>query len=427
MPDAVIVGARAAGSAAAIALARAGRSVIALDRARFPSDTLSTHLLFPGGVAELQALGALDRVRELGAPPMPAALVGAAGMTATGAYTPIDGIAHALCVRRKGLDAALVATAREAGAEVREKVKVTDLVWDGDRVAGVVADGEELRAPLVVGADGRSSTVARLVGASEPYRRWDNERACAFAYWRDEREEWRGIAAQWREGPELGTAFPCDGGLVLVLLMPPVQRLPAFRADPEGEYLRTIEAMPPLRERLDRCALESKVRIGARLPSYFRRSAGPGWALPGDAGHFKDPVTAQGIRDALRFGRRLGECAAPVLDEPRVLDRALRAWEREREHACLETYQWTTLLGRAEALNPLEAELYRAISREPGLSGPMLDVFARSRRPFSVFTPRQGLALAAKAVARRRPRALRTAAREVRINLRFRAERAGVA
>ncbi len=425
--DALVVGARAAGSAAAIALARAGRRVIALDRAHFPSDTLSTHLLFPGGVAELQALGALDRVRALGAPPMPAALVGAAGMTASGAYTPIDGIAHALCVRRTGLDAALVETAREAGAEVRERVRVTDLVWEGDRVAGVVADGEALRAPLVVGADGRTSTVARLVGAEEPYRQWDNQRACAFAYWRDGRDEWRGIAAQWREGEELGTAFPCDGGLVLVLLMPPVERLPAFRADPVGEYVRTLEAIPPLRERLDGCALDSKVRIGARLPSYFRRSAGPGWALPGDAGHFKDPVTAQGIRDALRFGRRLGERAAPVLDDPAALDGELRAWEREREHACLETYQWTTLLGRAEALNPIEAELYRTISRQPGLSGPLLDVFARSRRPFSVFTARQAVGLTARALAHRRPGALRTAAREARLSLRFSAERARAA
>ena len=128
--DVVIVGARCAGSAAAIGFARAGRRVVALDRVTFPADTISTHLLWPGGVAELQALGALDRVRALGAPPLPRALAGAGELVIRSDFTPVDGIDYALCVRRPGLDAALVATAREAGAEVREGARVTDLVMD---------------------------------------------------------------------------------------------------------------------------------------------------------------------------------------------------------------------------------------------------------------------------------------------------------
>src|SRR3954454_10630010 len=116
--DAVIVGARCAGSATAIALARAGRRVVALDRVSFPADTISTHLLWPGGVAELQALGALERVMALGAPPLPCALAGAGELEVRGSFSPVDGIGFALCVRRPGLDAALVATAREAGADV---------------------------------------------------------------------------------------------------------------------------------------------------------------------------------------------------------------------------------------------------------------------------------------------------------------------
>src|SRR6476659_7415102 len=123
--DAVIVGARCAGSATATALARAGRRVVALDRVSFPADTISTHLLWPGGVAELQALGALERVRALGAPALPHALAGAGELEVRGGYTAVDGIDHALCVRRTGLDAALVATARDAGAEVREGARVT--------------------------------------------------------------------------------------------------------------------------------------------------------------------------------------------------------------------------------------------------------------------------------------------------------------
>ncbi len=428
--DAVVVGARCAGTATAIGLARAGRRVVALDRARFPSDTLSTHLLFAGGVAELDALGALGRVEALGPPRLEQAHVAAAGAGVTTRCTPIDGIDYALCVRRPGLDAALVETARAAGAEVREGVKATELVREDGRVAGVRVNGEdgerELRAPLVVGADGRRSLVARLVGAEQPRRLNVNGRACFFAYFEDARPDWRGVAAQWREGAELGTAFPCDGGLVLVLLMPPVDGARASRGDPQGVFESTLARIPALAERLRGCRQQGKVRGALDLPSFFRRSAGPGWALAGDAGHFKDPVTAQGIRDALRFGRRLGETAAPVLDEPPALDTALREWERERDRACLETYQWTNLLARGEEVTPLEAELYREIDGRPERGRELLDVFSRSRRPAEVFTMRRGLRLAARALGRRgadRPEVMRLAARELGVDLRHRLER----
>ena len=428
--DAVVVGARCAGSAAATALARAGRRVVVVDRARFPSDTLSTHLLFAGGVAELGAIGARERVEALGAPRLTLAHVAAGGFGVTTGCTPVNGIGYSLCVRRTGLDAALVQTAREAGAEVHEGVRVTGLVWDGRRVAGVRVAGaggeRELRAPLVVGADGRRSTVARLVGAQRPHRANANGRACFFSYFEDGRPDWRGVAAQWRSGRELGTAFPCDGGLVLVLLMPPGDRGPAFRANPQAEYERTLGLLPELAERLRGCTQKAKVRGATDLPSYFRRSSGPGWALAGDAGHFKDPVTAQGIRDALRYGRRLGEFAAPALDDARALDRALGDWERERDRDCLEVYQWTNLLARAEGLSPMEAELYRWMDRRPQLGRELLDVFARSRRPSQVFTARRAGRLAAFALARRgadRQAVLSTIGRDARVDLRDRADR----
>jgi len=400
--DAVVVGARCAGSGTAVALARAGRRVVVLDRVRFPADTISTHLLWPGGVAELQALGALERVRALGAPPLPRALAGAGRLVVRGDYTPVDGIDHAMCVRRSGLDAALVETAREAGAEVREGVGVEALVTVAGRVAGVrCADGSELRAPLVIGADGRRSTVARHVGAERPHRESASGRACFYAYWEDARPEWRAVAAQWREGAELGTAFPCDGGLALVLLQPPAARAGEFRGDLAGCYERTVGSIPGLAERLEGCRIATKVRAATGIASYFRRSAGPGWALAGDAGHFKDPVTAQGIRDALRYGRLLGEAAAPALDDPRALDRALARWERERDRDCLEIYQWTNLLARGEPMSPLELELYRSAARDPLLARALLDVFSRSARPSDVLTVRRGARLAARALARR--------------------------
>lgn len=402
--EVIVVGARPAGSATAIALARAGRRVVVLDRARFPSDTISTHLLWPGGVAELARLGARERVEALGAPRLPIGMATSDGVTVRGRYSTVDGIGHGLCVRRTGLDAALVATARAAGAEVREGSKVTGLIVESGRVAGVRYTGRdgtarELRAPLVVGADGRRSTVAKLLGVSEPYRRQPSGRACFFGYWTDPRTEWRNTAIQWRAEAELGTAFPCDGGLLLCLLQPPESRVADFRGDTLSEYLRTIKAMSGLAERLSGGELVGGVRSATGIESYFRRSSGPGWALPGDAGHFKDPVTAQGIRDALRYGRLLGEAVAPVLHTG-DLDATLLAWERRRENDCLEVYQWTNALAAGEPMTPLELELFRAARKHDGLTTRLLDVYSRTLRPAALVGPARGVALSATALAR---------------------------
>ena len=245
----------------------------------------------------------------------------------------------------------------------------------------------------------------------------ENGRGCYFAYWRDAQPEWREIAAQWRSGDELVTAFPCDDGLLLVLLMPPVERADDFKGDLEAEYERTVAAVPELAARLEGCERATKVRHTPSTMSYFRRSSGPGWALPGDAGHFKDPVTAQGIRDALRFGRLLGEAVAPALDDERALDRALRAWERRRDRECLEVYQWTNLIGRAEAMNPIEAELYRLAEGDRKLGTTFLDVFSRTVRPAKLLTARRFTRLTVRALIRgegSRGEVLRVAGRELR-------------
>ena len=186
--------------------------MIALDGASFPSDTLSTHLLFPSGVAEIKWLGALERVRALGAPELSVGRLWALDTEVRGTYTPVDGIDHGWCVRRAGLDHALVETARDAGADVRERTRVTEVVRDGQRVAGVrirTRDGEEgeIRAKLVVGADGRRSSVARMVDA-EPWLQWRNRRIMFYAYCTDPHPEWRSVAAQWRGGRELSPSFP---------------------------------------------------------------------------------------------------------------------------------------------------------------------------------------------------------------------------
>lgn len=390
--DVVIVGSRCAGTAAAIAFARRGRKVVALDGASFPSDTLSTHLFFPNHWEELELLGARDRVLELGAPLHTRAGLASPGVEVVGNFSKANGFNAGACVRRPGLDLALVQTARAAGAEVRERTRVTDLLFDPDgRVTGVryrQRDGEEgtIAAKLVVGADGRRSTIARLVGTTA-HHRWDNQRMMAYAYYEDTHDDLRNLAMQWRYNDDLVTVFPCDGGQLVALLMPPVARAEEFRRDAEAAFLDTVRRIPPFSFRLRDCNRVSKTLISYSHPSYFRHSHGPGWALAGDAGHFKDPVTAQGIRDALRFGRLLGETAAAHLDQPEALDAALARWEVDRDEQCLPMYQWANQLGRADSVSPIEDAAYRWFASQPDGPTQILDVFSRNRLATEVFTP----------------------------------------
>lgn len=390
--DAVVVGSRCAGSAAAIALARRGRTVVALDSASFPSDTLSTHLFFPNHWAELERLGARHRVLALDPPLHTRGGLAAPGVDVVGTYSAYDGLNFGSCVRRPGLDLALVETAREAGAEVRERVRVTGLLTGpSGRVTGVrftTRDGTagSITAKLVIGADGRRSTIARLVGATE-HHSWPNQRMMAFAYYEDTHDDERELAMQWRDGDDLVTVFPCDGGQAIALLMPPVHRAEDFRADAEAAFDAVVKRIPAFAERLRGCSRLGKIRTSVSHPSYFRHSHGPGWALAGDAGHFKDPVTAQGIRDALLFGRLLGEAVAPYLDDERALDAALAAWEDDRDQQCLSMYQWANGLGRDDTVSPIEDAAYRWFAARPGGPTEILDVFSRKRQAPQVFTP----------------------------------------
>jgi menaquinone-9 beta-reductase len=412
--DAVVVGSRCAGSAAAIALARRGRRVIALDRATFPSDTVSTHVLWATGVAELKWLGALERVRAVGAPEWRVGHFHTTILARTGQrldphgrMSPIDGIDYGLCTRRPGLDFALVETARSFGAEVREGADVEDIVWAGGRAAGVrykTADGalHEVRAKLVVGADGRRSTIAKLLGVEQPYRGSQAGRGLVFRYVKDPRgPDERDMCWRWQSGDTLGFFFPNDGNVGLVLFMPPKEEIKLFRRDPE-HFERKLESFPELKARLEGCEPLTKLRSVDDPHAFFRISSGPGWALAGDAAHFKDPVLAQGIRDALRFGRLLGDTVADTLDDSEKLDRALYAYELNRDRECLPSYYLGQRETRTRPLTQLQAEMYLELDADSqlgnqfvdllgdvGIADEYMDVAARQRDPRKFFTPRR--------------------------------------
>lgn len=425
--DVVVVGARPAGSATAITLARAGRRVLVIDRAHFPSDTLSTHVMFAGGVAELKLLGALDRVLAAGAPKCEAIDIGAEEHRFDCFFSPVEGIDYGLCTRRTELDWALVETTREAGAELWERARLVDLIWRSGRVGGIrCVDAEGVTrtvlADLVVGADGRDSTVAALVGADEPYRSSKPGRGLAFHYVTDPvaiaagDPVLRSRISKWSLGKEAGFYFPTnhDGGLAL--FMPPVEDIARFRRDPKGVWAEKVDGHEILRKRLEGTEVEGRLRHADDTDGFFRVSSGPGWALVGDAGSFKDPVIAQGIRDALHYGRILGEMVAGVLHDPAALDKQLRAYEKRRDLGVLPSFYWGMKQTRAKAANPVELEFFREATTNPALARDVADTFSRIITPQQSITYRRQVAWTLRAL--RRPGAdVRAIARAVRADL----------
>ncbi|MGH8999231.1 MAG: NAD(P)/FAD-dependent oxidoreductase [Acidimicrobiia bacterium] len=382
--DVVVVGARAAGSPAATELARRGRKVIVLDAATFPSDTLSTHVVFPTCVAELSALGALEPLLATGSPTIPRVLINHGGVDVDWHYTPVDGFDYGMCPRRTTLDHILVETARKAGAEVREATKITGLEWKGGRVSAVhTADRKgqtaTIACKLLIGADGRRSTVAELEGEKVPYRLDENGRGLVFMYVDDPYPPGspeRRHLYQWRIDDTLGMYFPtCDNG-GLVLFMPPREQVADFGQDLE-HWNERLERYPLLKERIAGGAPRTKLRKAADPFSYFRRSSGPGWALVGDAGHFKDPVIAQGVRDAIYYGRRLGMAAAASLDDPAWLDRRLYEWELDRDRDCLVSYHFALRLSLTHPVSPIELEMWKALEHDHALTRELGDTFSR--------------------------------------------------
>ena len=386
--DAAVVGARLAGCAFAAPLARAGRRVVVLDRMRFPSDQLSTHVLMPAGTSELAKIGALPRILALNPSRVRYVHVEVDGAVCRERVRPAaDGIDYGVCVPRDLQDLQLVEAAREQGADVRERCTVQSLVWHAGRVCGVryrdhAGAEHELRATLVVGADGRRSSTAALVGAWRPYRISRNGRGLVFRYLDDPlagRVEAQ-TYYQWRDGESFAFAFPTTpAGRLLVLLMGHRDEASVARRDPDGYWESKLRAHPGLDARVSGAPPGSKLRSTGETPAFFRASSGPGWALAGDAGHFKDPVTGQGMRDAMFAGRTLAEHVLAELDDPRAVDRATREWEAARDRECLPAYHFANADTRVERQSPALRELVREAGRtsEPDIS----DLFGRARTP----------------------------------------------
>ena len=370
--DAIVVGARVAGSPIAMLLARKGYDVLLLDRATFPSDTISTHLVHPPGVAALQRWGLLDSVAAAGCPAIntyafdfgPFTLSGAPGADGAVSYGP----------RRTVLDKLLVDAAAEAGAQVREGFSVESMVFEDDQVSGVRGHSKGGRtitelARVVIGADGRHSLVAQAVHP----RQYHEKPALLAGYY----AYWSGLPMNGRfetyVRPSRGmAAWPTNDDLTVVIAGWPYAEFEANKKDIEGNLAKTYDLAPSFAERLQAGTRETRF-VGAAVSNFFRKPFGPGWALVGDAGYNKDFITAQGIDDAFRDA----ELCATALDETFTgagsFDAAMADYQTRRDAQVLAMYEFTTELA---TLEPPPPELQQLLAAMPGNQEAM-DGFAR--------------------------------------------------
>ena len=379
--DTIVVGARCAGSATAMLLARKGYRVLAVDRATFPSDTISTHNVHRPGIEALERWGLLDRVVATNCPPIDTYSFDFGPFTITGkpgtAYAP----------RRTALDELLVEAASQAGAEVRQGFTVESLVVEDGRVCGIRGHekgGETVteRARVVVGADGRFSLVADAVDAEE----YDTKPKLLAAYY----SYWSGLPMNGRfetyDRPERGfAAWPTNDDLTLVIAGWPYREFEAKKTDVERHFLETVDLVPEFAERL-RAGNREERFVGQAVSGWYRTPYGPGWALVGDAGYNKDFITAQGIHDAFLDAELCVNALDQAFSGTQQFEEAMESYRTTRDARTKAMYEFTADLASLEPPPPELQQLLAAVSQSPEASEGFTRVIAGVTSPAEFFS-----------------------------------------
>jgi flavin-dependent dehydrogenase len=331
--DAVIIGARCAGAATALLLARAGAKVLLVDRQAYGSDTMSTHALMRGAVVQLNRWALVRSVTEAGTPAIRSTTFHYGDEAIRVDIKPDHGVDCLFAPRRTVLDPLLVDAAWEAGARIRHGVALSGLQFtaSGDRVIGVsLSDASgacmTVRSDIVIGADGRQSTVAQSVNA-KPRVEGQNSSGLVFGYF----EGLKSDGLHWHFATNVAAGvIPTNAGHCVFAAVPAQQFSAAFRGDVMRGFLRVLEMnSPTLRTDVERARLIGRLRGFGGAKSHLRQCQGAGWALVGDAGYFKDPLTAHGITDALRDAQLLS--GAIITGGARELEN----YQRERDELSL--------------------------------------------------------------------------------------------
>lgn len=335
--DIVIVGGRVAGAATALLLARRGHQVLVVDRVNPVSDTLSTHALMRTGVLQLQRWGVLDGIVERGTPPIDRITLGFGHRRVGFALREEYGVGSLYAPRRQVLDSELLEAAVREGAEFRSATRALDITRDpGGRVDGVVLDTGRssftMKTRFVVGADGMRSRIADAVG-SLTYASHRPTNSLIYGYY--EGVDASGYEFQFTPGVNVGL-IPTNGGLVNVFAG---YRKGSFDGDTESVFRSVLEhGSPEMSARVSAGSRIGRFRRSPGVPGFIRTPSGPGWALVGDAGFTKDPISAHGISDALRDAELAAEAIGRSLEDPPAEAAALAGYQAIRDRFALPLY-----------------------------------------------------------------------------------------
>jgi 2-polyprenyl-6-methoxyphenol hydroxylase-like FAD-dependent oxidoreductase len=386
--DVLVVGTRCAGAALALLLARRGCQVLGVDRAEFPSDTLSTHFMWPRTTSFLARWNLLDELAATGCPAIERVTADYGPIAISGRPSPVDGTGIMYSPRRVILDALLVEAARAAGAEMRQATTFRGLIVENDRVVGArLQDGDgalgEVRARLVVGADGLWSPVARAAGAATEIE--EASLTCGYyAYWAGVATQ--GVEFYVRQGRDI-LVFPTHDGQTCIWAGRSHEAWSSYRADVEGSYRAVIALAPDLAARLHAAERVSPFKGTAKLPNFYRRSFGRGWALVGDAAYHRDPLTGMGIGDAFLGAELLADAITEGLaGDAARLDAALQAYEAAFRRQTLPIFDYTV---KAASLKDPAATLalYAKVAQSPAETTRFMDVLAGTMASKDFFNP----------------------------------------
>ena len=384
--DVIVVGARCAGSPTAMLLARQGHRVLLVDRATFPSDTLSTHVVQAPAVAALARWGLLDQVLATGCPAIPTYRLDFGPVTISGTPKARDGYSAAYAPRRILLDKILLDAAAAAGVEVLEGFNVDDVTIEDGVATGITGHDPNgpvtLSARVVVGADGRNSHVARIVGA-ELYNEQPAHQYSYYTYWRDLPVD--GFEIFIRPGRGFAAAAT-NNGLTMVVAGWPYAERQEYKADVEANYLATLQLVPAFAERIAR-ATRVEEFVGGAVTNFFRTPFGPGWALVGDAGYNKDPITAQGITDSFRDAEACSTAIHEALTGARPYNEAMLAYQQARDADVGPIYGFTNELATLQPPPPEMQELLGAMAGNQAAMDAFVSINAGTVSPAEFFDP----------------------------------------
>ncbi len=364
--DVLIVGGRAAGASVAQLLARQGRMVLVADRVQFPSDTMSTHFMGLPAVGALARLGVLEDILAAGFRRVTrhrtwiddCCFEGPAGPPGTFSLGP----------RRIVLDSILLDHAMKAGAQFEQRTRVDGLLQEGGEVVGAVlqtkgGERREVRARLVIGADGKSSKVADWVGA-EKYDEVPALRPAYYAYFHGIEPRPEATLEIWFGGDHIGFMFPMRDGEDCVAVGIQPEEFDEFRTGHAAFFVDRVRKLPDMARRMQNAEVEGKV-IGVKgIDNYFRKPYGPGWALTGDAGYLKDPSTGLGIGDALEQAFKLADALGAWFDGA-DWEASMSAFHHKRDQMMKPLYDATLDFTRMRDMAPADQDLLKAIFLSP--------------------------------------------------------------